>query len=156
MEIIRKQRCAIATAKGNFVTAVNKGGMGEAANKLPLHTDATKLGSWELFELVDVGAGQVAIKTVDGSYLSAVNGGGEGEQANHYPIHTDSNHIDSWEIFNICYLDSGKCAIETASGNYLTAVKGGGVHEAKSAICTDAKSVGAYERFSIVKLPDLR
>jgi hypothetical protein len=38
-------RIAIRTLNGNYVTAVNGGGMGEAANKLPLHTDATKAGA---------------------------------------------------------------------------------------------------------------
>lgn len=34
-------RVAIRTTNGNYVTAVNGGGMGEDANALPIHTDAT-------------------------------------------------------------------------------------------------------------------
>ncbi|MEP6818071.1 MAG: hypothetical protein ABJA18_00965 [bacterium] len=38
------QRIAIRTSNGNYLTAVNGGGMGETANKHPLHTDARKIG----------------------------------------------------------------------------------------------------------------
>lgn len=45
--------CALKTATGNFVTAVNGGGYGnnDAANKFPLHTNATWAvpGPWEIF-----------------------------------------------------------------------------------------------------------
>jgi hypothetical protein len=40
--------------KGTYLTAVGGGGKGEAANKLPLHTDAKKVGGWEKFLLVPV------------------------------------------------------------------------------------------------------
>lgn len=157
MEIIRKQRCAIATPNGRFfVTAVKGGGKGELADKWPLHTDATKIKSWEQFDLVDLGAGRVAIRTAGGYYLTAVNGGGLGERADKYPIHTDSTHIDSWEFFNICYLDNGKCAIQTSSGNYLTAVKEGNMHEEHATINTDAVLVGPNESFYLVKLPNVK
>lgn len=47
-------RVAIRTVNGNYLTAVNGGGMGEAANKLPLHTDATIASTWEQFMLVPI------------------------------------------------------------------------------------------------------
>lgn len=51
-----KMYCAIRTSGGNYVTAVNGGGMGEAANQLPIHTDATSVGGWERFIIVPVPA----------------------------------------------------------------------------------------------------
>ena len=48
-------KTAIRTINGNYVTAVNGGGMGEAANKLPIHTDATRASTWEQFMLVPIG-----------------------------------------------------------------------------------------------------
>ncbi|MFC4158016.1 fascin domain-containing protein [Chitinimonas lacunae] len=42
---------ALMTASGNYVTAVNNGGIGEAANRLPLHTDAGVVKGWEIFSL---------------------------------------------------------------------------------------------------------
>jgi hypothetical protein len=50
---------AIKTATGNYVTAVNGGGIvGEPGNQLPLHTDATQIGPWEQFTLVNIDAEQ--------------------------------------------------------------------------------------------------
>jgi hypothetical protein len=43
---------------------------------------------------------------------------------------------------------SRNCAIETYSGNYLTAVSGGG--RVDDVIHSDARSVGTWERFSII------
>ncbi|TEB08186.1 hypothetical protein Psch_01741 [Pelotomaculum schinkii] len=51
MKIIEECKCAIQTANGCFLTAVNKGGMDEPANRLPIHTDATKIDIWEMFEV---------------------------------------------------------------------------------------------------------
>lgn len=94
-----------------------------------------------------------AIQVANGCFVTAVNKGGIVE-ANRLPIHTDSKHIDSWEYFTLCFLDNGKCAIRTASGNYLTAVDNGGKGDptGKSAICTDAKSVGENEKFKFIFL----
>lgn len=153
MVILGKMKCAIATSNGNFVTAVNKGGMGESADTLPLHTDATQIRAWEEFELLQVSEKEVALKTANGYFVTAINGGGVGESANKYPLHTDSTHIDSWEIFNVCFLDNGKCAIETPSGNYLTAVNKGNMYEEHAALCTNAKIVGKNERFKLIVLP---
>ncbi|HWN08722.1 MAG TPA: hypothetical protein VNO50_05515 [Pyrinomonadaceae bacterium] len=41
-------RVAIRTINGNYVTAVNGGGVGEDANALPIHT-ATSIENWETF-----------------------------------------------------------------------------------------------------------
>ncbi len=41
---------AIQTLNGNYVTAVNSGGLSTQVNDV-LHTDATKVGSWEKFRL---------------------------------------------------------------------------------------------------------
>ena len=49
---LKKGVYAFETEKGTYLTAVNGGGMGEPANKLPLHTDATKAAGWEKFMLV--------------------------------------------------------------------------------------------------------
>jgi hypothetical protein len=46
-------RVAIRTATGNYLTAMEGGGWGEAANQTPLHTDATVIGPWELFRFAD-------------------------------------------------------------------------------------------------------
>ena len=95
-----RQRFALQTANGHYVTMVNGGGMGEPANQYPIHTDATQIGLWETFTFIELLDGKYGIQTSGGFYLSAVNGGGMGEPANQYPIHTDAMHIGAWEILS--------------------------------------------------------
>jgi hypothetical protein len=52
MERIGQGLYAFKTYKGTYLTAVGGGGKGDAANKLPVHTDATKVGGWERFLIV--------------------------------------------------------------------------------------------------------
>jgi hypothetical protein len=110
---------AIRTHSGNYVTAVNGGGMGGPNGpSSPLHTNATTANVWEKFQLKGAGtrfsAGcpgwqsgwplceTVSVLTPDGVHsLSAVNGGGMGEAANAYPIHTDATKAGVWETFYI-------------------------------------------------------
>ena len=53
----------------NFVTAVGGGGIARGDN---LHADATRIGDWEKFKIVDQGNATYTIQTVSGFYL-AVN-----------------------------------------------------------------------------------
>ncbi len=52
---------ALRTASGNFITAVNGGGMGDPAgqpfNSWPMHTNATEAKDWEKFEINPVVTG---------------------------------------------------------------------------------------------------
>jgi hypothetical protein len=145
-------RVAIRTSNGNYVTAVNGGGMGEAANALPLHTDAVKIGPWEQFKIKFFPDGSCTIQTQTGHYLTAVNGGGIGNPANTDPLHTDQTLIGPWEKFTLEELSPGIYVFKTAKGTYLTAVGGGGKGEAanKLPLHTDAKKVGGWEKFELV------
>jgi hypothetical protein len=98
-----RQLFSLRTAKGNYVTAAGGGGKGGPnTNDSPIHTDAKKLGGWEVVTFVkQQEAGKLAIMTGKGQYWSAVNGGGWGEPANTYPIHTDSMKLGGWETFTL-------------------------------------------------------
>jgi hypothetical protein len=144
----------IQTVNGNFLTAVNGGGMGEEANTIPMHTDSTHISTWERFKLVNIDGVHFAIQTVNGNFLTAVNGGGMGEAANRLPMHTDSTHIGPWEIFNLIKLDEETYAIQTFNGNYLTAVNGGGMGEEANTLPlhTDSTHISTWERFIFVPI----
>ena len=144
------ERVAIRTSNGHYLTAVNGGGMGEAANKLPLHTDANKIGEWEQFRIRFHEDGTCTIQTHSGNYLTAVNGGGVGD-TNH-PVSTDRTAIRSWETFTLEHVRKRVYAFKTAKGTYLTAVGGGGHGEAanKLPIHTDATKPGGWEKFLLV------
>jgi hypothetical protein len=93
---------ALQTSTGNYVTAINAGGVGGPNDATcPIHTDATIAGAWEGFILqVDdsVNPPTVAIRTQTGNFVTAVNGGGvNGGYAQ--PIHTDATSVGTWEQF---------------------------------------------------------
>ncbi len=99
---IANQKYALQTAKGNFVTFVNEGGIGGSNSAAsPLHTDAKWVKAWEKFTLEFQTNGKVAIKCPNGvNYLSAVNGGGVGGP-NTTPLHTDATWAKAWEMITI-------------------------------------------------------
>ena len=64
--------CSIQTFNtGNFVTAVGGGGRTTDV----IHTDATRVGSWERFTFVASGDGRLGIRTVTGNYGTAATRG---------------------------------------------------------------------------------
>ena len=94
---------ALKTAAGDFVTAVEAGGIGPSA--LPLNTDRTAPLAWETFGFNVISTTNpwtVQMQCANGAYVTAVNGGGIGDGGtNTTPIHTDANAIGKWEIFTI-------------------------------------------------------
>jgi hypothetical protein len=147
-------KIAIRTSSGNYLTAANGGGMGEAANKLPIHTDAKKIGGWEQFKITFTPDGYCTIRTQTGNYLTAVNGGGVGIPT--HPVSTDRTAIQSSEIFTLEKLGKGLYAFKTAKGTYLTAVGGGGKGEAanKLPLHTDATKPLGWEKFQLIPVKD--
>lgn len=136
-------KCAIKTYTGNYVTAV--GGGGRITDVI--HTDATRLRSWEKFILEDSCEGtpiHYGIKTYNGHYLTAVGGGGRITDV----IHSDATQLQAWEKFTFIPLGGDVYAIQTATGNYVTAVGGGG--RITDVIHTDATKIGNWEKFTLV------
>jgi hypothetical protein len=101
-------RYALQTADGEYLTAVNGGGMGGPNNARgfsQLHTDAETIGPWERFILVKLGRGEIALRTPDGDhYVSASNTGGCGGP-NDVPFHTDAETLGPWEQFTFVPLE---------------------------------------------------
>ena len=95
-------RWALQTSGGQFVSAVNGGGIGGPNGAAPfsqLHTDATTIGQWEVFHIVSLGGNVVALRTPDRHhFVTAANGGGCGGR-NSVPFHTDAVQIGPWEQF---------------------------------------------------------
>lgn len=146
---------AIQTQTGNFITAVNGGGLGGpnyGSNATALHTDATTPEAWETFSMVWVNQGgcEVALQTVYGNFVTAVNGGGMGgPNTAQAPIHTDATTVGTWEMFTIQIQQDGVHAfIQTPDHqHYITAVNGGGFGGPNNVpIHTDATQIGSWEQ----------
>ena len=135
--------CVFQTVNGHYLTAVGGGGRTTDV----IHTDATRIGSWEKFTLIDSGSGtpviQYGLLTTNGHYLTAVGGGGRTTDV----IHSDATHLLGWEMFTLNSLGGGVYDIQTLDGHYVTAVGGGG--RTTDTIHTDATRVGAWEKFTV-------
>jgi len=71
---------AIQTINGNFLTAVNGGGLDYGTtNTDNIHTDATVAKAWEQFTFVDRGDSTYCIQTVSGYFLGKRTYGGSAE-----------------------------------------------------------------------------
>jgi hypothetical protein len=135
--------CVFQTINGHYLTAV--GGGGRITDVI--HTDATSIGSWEKFTLVDSGDGSPNIhygfQTFHGFYLTAVSGGGRITDV----IHSDATHLLDWEKLSLVSLGYGMYAIQTINGHFLTAVDGGG--RITDTIHSDAPWIRAWEKFRV-------
>ena len=133
--------CTIQTSNGHYLTAVGGGGRTTDV----IHTDATKVGSWEKFTLIDSGDGAANIhyglRTTNGHYLTAVGGGGRITDV----IHSDATQLLGWEKFTALALGGGIYGIQTINGHDLTATGGGG--KITDTIHSDATSVRSWEQF---------
>ena len=91
----------LRTRLANYVTAVNSGGLTHNQVADVLHTDATRLDTWETLELVGQADGTVGIRLFDRHFLTAVDGGGRSSGA----FDTNRSVVKSWEKFRfICGL----------------------------------------------------
>jgi len=135
--------CAIQTFNGHYLTAVGGGGRTWDV----IHTDATRIGSWEKFTLIDSGDGSpnihYGLRTTNGHYLTAVGGGGRITDV----IHSDATWLLAWEKFSFVSLGFGVYAIQTIDGHYLTAVGAGG--RITDTIHSDATAVLSWEKFRV-------
>ncbi len=135
----------IQVANGNYLTAVNGGGLGgpdAGTGLVALHSDATYAHQWETFTLKLSPPGQAigpgmtfGLLTFSGeNFVTAVGGGGIGGPSDGTcPFHTDSVVAGTPEQFTLNINDTANpptVTIQTASGNYVTAVNGGGVGDA--------------------------
>jgi hypothetical protein len=137
------QTCAIQTVDGHYLTAVGAGGRTTDV----IHTDATRIGSWEKFTLIDSGDGSsnihYGLRTTSGYYLTAVGGGGRTTDV----IHSNAPWLLDWEKFSFVSLGYGWYAIQTIDGHFLTAVGGGG--RTTDTIHSDAPWIQAWEEFRV-------
>ena len=161
---------AIETSGGDFLSAINGGGIGQKsdpANQWAIHTDATTVGAWERFRLFPLPGGAVGLATLSGflhpflTLVSAIDGGGIGQVADPtstWPIHTDKTTVGPWERLAIVPNQDGTVSIMTPDGvHYFTAVNGGGVGQLtdpanRLPIHTDSLTTGAWEAFTLVPL----
>ena len=142
--------CSIQTSGGFYVTAVSGGGRITDV----MHTNATRVGSWEKFTLVYTGDGlHYGLRTVFGYYLTAVNSGGLTTATTPDVLHSDATNLLNWEKFSFVNNGDGgpgqpsTWGIRAFDGHYLTALDGGG--RTFAAFNSNESTVRSWEKFRI-------
>jgi hypothetical protein len=142
--LVGPQTCSIQSFDGHYLTAVGGGGRTTDV----IHTDATRVGSWEKFTLIDSGDGAPSIhyglRTSRGFYLTAQDSGGRTTDV----IHSNATALQAWEKFTLNSLGGGIYDIQVDDGHYLTAVNSGGLSSGDT-LHTNATRVGSWEKFRV-------
>jgi lysophospholipase L1-like esterase len=122
-----------AHANGKYVSADNAG-----AN--PLIANKTAIGSWEQFDELDAGNGNIALRAhANGKLVCADNAGAN-------PLIANRTAIGGWETFQLLHNADGSVSLKAqANGKYVTAESGGA-----SALIANRTAIGPWEEFDLI------
>jgi hypothetical protein len=118
-----------ATYSGKYVCAENAGAA-------PLVANRSQELSWEQFQIVDVGGGNVALRSlVNGKFVCAENAGAS-------PLIADRSAIGTWEQFQLLDAGGGNVALRAIiNGSYVSAGNAG------DQLIANRTSIGTTEKF---------
>jgi hypothetical protein len=122
----------VANANNLYVTAENAGNS-------PLIANRDGLGSWERFQIQDLGNGYIALKSlINGFYVCAENAGAS-------PLIANRGAVGLWEQFKLIDAGNGKFAfIAKVNGKYVCAENAG-----SSSLIANRDAIGNWEQFSV-------
>ncbi|MFG2040323.1 carbohydrate-binding protein [Dactylosporangium sp. NPDC048998] len=122
-----------AQVNAKYVSADNAGAS-------PLIAKATAVGSWETFDVVDLGGGNVALKArVNGQYVCADNAGAN-------PLIANRAAVGSWETFKLIRNSDGSVSLQAAvNSKYVTAENAGA-----AALIANRDAIGPWEKFDLI------
>ncbi|MFC3503476.1 S8 family serine peptidase [Micromonospora krabiensis] len=120
-----------ARSNGNFV-------MADGAGSKPLVALGSALGTWEKYDIVDAGGGQVAFRSkVNGKYVSATGAGTK-------PLVAEGPSISTWEKFQLINNTDGTVSLKAlVNGKYVTAPNNG------AALTASRPSISTWEKFDV-------
>eukprot|EP01116_Phalansterium_solitarium_P014001 TRINITY_DN3148_c0_g1_i1.p1 TRINITY_DN3148_c0_g1~~TRINITY_DN3148_c0_g1_i1.p1 ORF type:complete len:377 (-),score=30.29 TRINITY_DN3148_c0_g1_i1:16-1146(-) len=125
-ELSNSLKLSLQGAHGTYVCA-------EPNGRVVCNRDV--LGSWETFELVSLGADQVALKSAHGAYLCAEPFG---------RVVCDRVHRREWETWTVCRLADDQVALRSWHGRYLSAQPDGRLQ-------ANRRDLLAWETFRVPK-----
>jgi len=122
-----------AHANGMIVTADNAGAS-------PLIANRTAIGTWEEFDLLDAGNGNIALRAhANGMIVTADNAGAS-------PLIANRTAIGTWETFTLIHNTDGSISLRSAINNdYVTAENAGA-----SALIANRTAIGTWEEFDLI------
>jgi hypothetical protein len=123
-----------AAANNKYVCAENGG-------NLPLIANRGAIGSWETFDLIDLGNNNVALLAVNGKFVCAENGG-------NLPLIANRGAIDSWETFDLIDLGNNNVALRAHANNKFVCADNAG----QLPLIANRNSYAQWETFKLIYL----
>ncbi len=121
-----------AHANGLYVSA-------DSAGAQPLIANRTVAGTWETFDLIDLGGGKVALRAhANGTYVTAENAGTQ-------PLISRATTIGAWETFTLVHNADGSISLLACDSQYVTAENAG-----TQPLISRATTIGTWESFDII------
>jgi lysophospholipase L1-like esterase len=122
-----------AHADGRYVTAENAGAS-------PLIANRTAIGTWEQFDEIDAGNGNVALRAhANSQIVSADNAGAS-------PLIANRAAVGAWETFQLIHNPDGSISLRALANNqYVTAENAGA-----QPLIANRTAIGAWEEFDLI------
>ncbi|TKA08131.1 lectin [Actinacidiphila oryziradicis] len=123
----------LALANNEYVTADNTG-------TSPLIANRTAIGTWEQFDMVDAGSGNIALRAHANSlYVCADNTGTS-------PLIANRTAVGTWESFQLIHNSNGTVSLlALANKQYVTADNAGA-----SPLIASRTAIGTWEQFTLI------
>jgi hypothetical protein len=120
-------------ANNLYVTAANAGNSALIAN-------ATAIGSWQQFDQIDLGGGNIALRArINGKVVSAENAGAA-------PLIANRASAGLWETFRLVRNANGSVSLLAAVNNRYVCAENAGA----AALIANRTAIGAWEQFDLV------
>jgi hypothetical protein len=122
-----------AMANNMIVTAENAGAS-------PLIANRTAIGTWEQFDLLDAGNGNIALRAhANNMIVTADNAGAS-------PLIANRTAIGQWETFQLIHNSNGTVSLRAMANNMIVTAENAGA----SSLIANRTAIGTWEQFTLI------
>ena len=122
-----------AMANNMIVTADNAGAS-------PLIANRTAIGTWEEFDLLDAGNGNIALRAhANNMIVTADNAGAS-------PLIANRTAVGQWETFQLIHNSNGTVSLRAMANNMIVTAENAGA----SSLIANRTAIGTWEQFTLI------
>jgi hypothetical protein len=112
----------------------------ESAGAQPLIANRTSIGTWETFDLLDAGGGNVALRSHANNLIVTA------ESAGAQPLTANRTAIGLWETFQLVHNSDGSVSLKAMVNNAYVCAENAGAQ----ALIANRTAIGTWERFDLI------
>jgi hypothetical protein len=122
-----------AMANNMIVTAENAGASALIANR-------TAIGTWEQFDMLDAGNGNIALRAhANNMIVTADNAGAS-------PLIANRTAVGQWETFQLIHNSNGTVSLRAMANNMIVTAENAGA----SSLIANRTAIGTWEQFTLI------